>query len=233
MPAECDITGLIDAQQHLVFNQNPPAADSGERYDHRHDWRKGDDGHTKILSPGAGSTDQKRWVELRALMAGVTSMNSSGGIPGFVRNLGSNTDAAALAVTPVNFSTFPLGDSGGTRLNGSCAYPQLPTGTADTGLFGVAEGVDADSRNEFLCMAGQATGSVDVIGNAPVVGAAALNASDAVALHDRHAGIVWTPRYNTRLYDVTVCGTAQKACVSRETGGAVNYTTLAANNASS
>lgn len=192
--------GLVDSQQHSAYNYNPPAADSGERYDHRHDWRRGDNGHTQINAPGGGSTNQKRWAELRALMAGVTSMNSSGSTPGFVRNLDFSADATALGVVLVNFSSFPLGDSGGTRLDGSCAYPQLPTDTADTDLWVVAEGVDADSRNEFLCMAGQAAGGVDVIGNAPAVGMAALNASDAVALHERNAGVVWTPRYNTRLY---------------------------------
>ncbi len=160
----------------------------------------GQHGHTKISVVGNASQNELRWNELRSLMAGVTSVISSDMTAGFVRNLDRIVDSNTLGVIAINYKTFPLGDSNGVRLNGSCAYPSAPTDSVSTDVFVVAEGIDADSRNEFLCMAGQTGGSVDVLGNAPAVGMAALNATDALALRQRNAGVVWTPRYNIRLY---------------------------------
>ena len=39
--------GLINTHDHITFTQNPPYTDTGERYEHRHEWRKGLDGHTE------------------------------------------------------------------------------------------------------------------------------------------------------------------------------------------
>ncbi len=193
--------GLIDSMQRISFSHNPPADDStGERYDHRHQWRLGLDGHTSISASGGGSTNQKRWIELRALLAGTTTINGSGNTPGFTRNLDLSADAIALGVPRINNSTFPLGDSSGTRLTGSCAYNSYPVPTADTDVYVVGDGTDASARNEFICITGQANGGSDVLGGAPALGLVGLTAADATALVTRAASVVWTPRYNTRLY---------------------------------
>ncbi len=44
--------GLIDVHDHITYTQNAPAADTGERYDDRQQWREGLDGHTKLTIPG-------------------------------------------------------------------------------------------------------------------------------------------------------------------------------------
>lgn len=71
--------GLINTHDHITFTQNDPYTDTGERYEHRHDWRKGKRGHTKISASGGASNDQVAWGELRFLMGGATSIVGSGG----------------------------------------------------------------------------------------------------------------------------------------------------------
>ncbi len=62
--------GLINTHDHITYAQNAPYNDTGERYDDRHQWRVGLDGHTKIPAAGGATNDQVRWGELRFLMGG-------------------------------------------------------------------------------------------------------------------------------------------------------------------
>jgi hypothetical protein len=64
--------GLINTHDHITFTQNPPYTDTGERYEHRHQWRRGQDMHTRINSSGGATADQVSWGELRFLMGGAT-----------------------------------------------------------------------------------------------------------------------------------------------------------------
>ncbi len=192
--------GLIDAMSRTTYGHLAPSGDNGERYEHRHQWRLGLDGHIEINTPGGGSTDERRWVELRALLAGTTSINGSGNVSGFTRNLDLSADVIALGMPRIRNVTYPLGDANGLRLVGSCAYAAYPTPTADTDFYVVADGIDASARNEFTCLTGQAIGGTDVIAAQPVLGAVGLNATDAAALKSRGASVVWHARYNTRLY---------------------------------
>ena len=65
--------GLINSHDHITFTQNAPYTDTGERYEHRHDWRRGLNGHTEIDSSGGASDNQIRWGELRFLVGCATS----------------------------------------------------------------------------------------------------------------------------------------------------------------
>ena len=56
--------GLINAHDHIQDDQSSPAADTGERYEQRLDWKNGLRGHTKITSAGGGSADQTAFAEL-------------------------------------------------------------------------------------------------------------------------------------------------------------------------
>lgn len=195
--------GLIDGTQLLTFSQNVPAPDTGERYEHRHDWRRGQNGHTTISSGGNASLNQRQYAELRALLAGTTSINGSGGgsAGGLVRNLDQFSDAATLGELQVDGTRFPLGDILGFRLGSGCGYANLPAiNPAVTDYFTIAEGIEATARNEWTCQAGLQAGGVDVIGARPVEGLLALGAADIALLRMRAATIGWAPRYNTRLY---------------------------------
>ena len=222
--------GLINGHDHLTFPGAPYVApgavpggvlaDGGvpERYEHRHDWRKGNDGHTLVSNGGSGTQDKYRWNELRQLVAGTTSISGSGGAGGLLRNL----DAADTGTGPSrlglnagdasNYDTFPLGDSAGTELNGSCAYAKKPTASAipATGAYlpHIAEGIEASARNEFLCLSGQAQGSVNVLtGRTAMIHGVGLKPSDVRLVAGAGTSLVWSPRSNVALYGDTAQAT--------------------------
>jgi cytosine/adenosine deaminase-related metal-dependent hydrolase len=196
--------GLIDLRNLVDFSQNLPATDTGERYEHRHDWRLGQNGHTAISSAGSASAAQQQWGELRSLMAGVTAVAGSGSATQLVRNLASASRRDGLVGTNVTYQTFPLGDNLGFTATSGCAYPALPTAPpAGRYEFVAAEGIGATARNEFLCLSGGQGGAVDVLQDASVMAAIALTAADAQVLASHSASVIWQPRSDLRLYGMT------------------------------
>ena len=205
--------GLVNTLDHLTYANNVPFTDTGERYEQRHDWRKGLNGHTTLTFNGGASTTQMLWSELRFLLAGATSTTGrGGGAPGFLRNLDSSMADIALQEglnhTPTSFDTFPLGDSDGTRLSEGCNYPDITPLTEIQGLTAwvaqAAEGVDASARNEFLCMSSTANGGQDLLQpQATFVGGMALKPEDFAAMGSRGTSLIWSPRSNIALYGDT------------------------------
>jgi cysteine-rich repeat protein len=147
--------GLINAHDHITF-QGAPLERTEERYEHRHDWRKGNDGHRFIPTDDANN-DGIRWGELRQVMAGTTSVAGSGGQPGLLRNLDKDNvtttggNQEGLNEPPLNYETFPLGDSGGVELTSSCAYPNVvgPDAVPRNSAFlpHVGEGIETSAHN--------------------------------------------------------------------------------------
>ena len=205
--------GLVNTLDHLTYANNVPFTDTGERYEQRHDWRKGFNGHTRLTFNGGASTTQMLWSELRFLLAGATSTTGrGGGAPGFLRNLDSSMADIALQEglnhTPTSFDTFPLGDSDGTQLSEGCNYPDITPLTEIQGLTAwvaqAAEGVDASARNEFLCMSSTANGGQDLLQpQTTFVGGMALKPVDFAAMGSRGTSLIWLPRSNIALYGDT------------------------------
>jgi cytosine/adenosine deaminase-related metal-dependent hydrolase len=199
--------GLINAHDHLEFSQNPPSADTGERYEQRHDWRKGERGHTKITVKGGASTDQIHWGELRFLMGGATSVVAVGTAPGLVRNL-DKTDQEGLNHPPVDMTTFPLGDSSGTQISSGCAYSFSDTTAkiANDKAYEphLAEGVDSVAHNEFLCASSTMNGGQDLVQpQAAFIHSVGLLPADYAQMAASSTALVWSPRSNVRLYGET------------------------------
>ncbi len=194
--------GLIDSDMSITYSGNVPFTNTGERYEHRHDWRTGENGHTQISSAGGASTVRQQYAELAAVMTGTTSINGRvGNRAGFARNLDGAIDSGALGELRIVNTRFPLGDSSGTQLASSCAYSQLPSVSAGlTDLFSVAEGIGAFARNEWLCESGGQSGAVDVIGARPLSNSIGLKVADAELARTRDATVVWSPRHNTAVY---------------------------------
>ncbi|MDB4953782.1 MAG: uncharacterized protein JWO36_1351 [Myxococcales bacterium] len=207
--------GLINTHDHITFTQNAPYTDTGERYEDRQQWRKGLDGHAKISSSGGASADQIRWGELRFLMGGATSIVGSGGQAGLLRNLDQAPNMEGLQKKAVNFDTFPLSDSGGTRRTGDCDYGG--TATTAASLAGIdayephtSEGIDATARNEFLCESSttydaMAPGVSDnlVIAKTSMIHGIGLTPADYGAMSQAGTGLIWSPRSNITLYGDT------------------------------
>jgi cytosine/adenosine deaminase-related metal-dependent hydrolase len=203
--------GLINTHDHITFTQNPPYTDGGVRYEHRHQWRRGQDGKPRISSAGGATADQIRWGELRFLMGGATSIVGSGGQAGLLRNLDSNNQEG-LGQGAVNFDTFPLDDSSGTRLTSGCAYGGSPTTAAsimsnDAYEPHTAEGIDTSARNEFLC---ESSETYDpgrsqnlLIAKTAMIHGIGLTAQDYGAMAAANTALIWSPRSNITLYGET------------------------------
>lgn len=200
--------GLINTHDHITFTQNDPYTDTGERYEQRHDWRKGQRGHTKISASGGASTDQVAWGELRFLMGGATSIVGSGGANGFLRNL-DTTQQEGLNQEAVEFETFPLDDSDGTQRSLGCDYGDDPFTEADISgmdafLPHVSEGIDDVARNEFLCVSSTANGGHDLVApQSAFIHSVGLVASDLALMQFDGTALIWSPRSNVTLYGDT------------------------------
>ena len=211
--------GLINAHDHLGYTQNPPHPDSGERYEHRHDWRRGLRGHTLIPAPGGADPDQVRWGELRFLLTGATSTAGAGGAPGLLRNLDDRALLEGLGGRPARLETFPLDDATGILRVGDCDYGPAPDRAWRAALSHayvphVAEGIDDEAHNEFPCVSdpafdtdprpGGPQASNDLIRpRTAVIHGLALRVADLAAMAAENADLVWSPRTNLALYGDT------------------------------
>lgn len=203
--------GLINAHDHITFNNQQPYTRTDERYEHRHDWRNGNDGHTRIRNNGGSATAaQLAWIELRHILGGATSVNGSGGTPGYLRNLDANspTSTAQLdgAMGPtVDYDTFPYNDTSGNELRGmSCGTPPLATLlTRGYSAYAphIAEGIEQSARNEFLCAR---SGMNDIVGpQAAFIHGVGLLATDIAEMARDGVDLIWSPRTNITLYGDT------------------------------
>jgi hypothetical protein len=202
--------GLINAHDHITFAKNKPIGDGTDRYEHRHDWRIGKNGHTKLNVPGGASKPQVLAAELRFIMSGATSAASAGGQAGLLRNIDTANLMEGLPIQAADSDTFPLGDSNGWQNANMCNYPNMvETGDIDeldAYLPHISEGINDFARNEFVCLA---TAPNDVVEpNTAIIHAIALHAGDAATLHPAKTRVIWSPRSNVVLYGNTAQVTA-------------------------
>ncbi|MBZ4415477.1 lamin tail domain-containing protein [Myxococcus sp. RHSTA-1-4] len=209
--------GLINPHDHITYVDKPYVAAQEkveERFEHRHDWRTGANGHTEVRNGGSKSGDLVSYQELRHLMAGTTSTAGAGGAPGLLRNLDMSTVARQEGLNEgySDSDTFPLGDSGGDTLTSGCGYPSLPASGGLPKLAAylphVSEGIDARAANEFRCLA---SGGSDVLfGRTAIIHGIGLTAREMAAMAERGTGLIWSPRSNVALYGDTAMVTAYK-----------------------
>ncbi len=209
---------LINAHDHVGYDEVPPNAEGtvkgnrystdshGERYEHRHDWRKGQNGHRKLSVP-SNNTTTKGWAELRMLLGGAMSIAGSGYYSGLLRNLDDDEQLEGLQPLNVEAPTFPLGDGSGFQSE-TCDYAKIPN-PATVAAYGayvphVSEGILNTARNEFLCLTGQKDGGKEVLGsNSALIHGVGLNAADIHLMAERKMSLVWSPRTNISLYGNT------------------------------
>lgn len=213
--------GLINTHDHITYTKAAPGTHPTNRYDHRHEWRMGvpgDPTRPRISPPGNNNASAVQWGELRQVLGGTTSVVGSGDAPGLLRNLDSTRPDRQEGIDQkaVDFDTFPLGDSGGERLNGSCGYPKIHSAQslADLDAYEphISEGVNAEARNEFLCTGQVANGGQNLLINkTAIIHGIALSAQDACLIAQRGASVIWSPRSNVALYGHT----AQVAMLDR------------------
>lgn len=208
--------GLINAHDHATYAHNRPITDTGERFEHRHDWRSGLRGHTSVDVPGSASNDAVSFGELRFIFGGATSVNGSGGRPGLLRSLDFRADAEGIGKTAIEYQTFPLADSGqSVQRRSTCNYGTGGDTTEKIAQFDaytphISEGIDQASRNEFLCTSSEtldtATPGVSTDLMAPqtaIIHGTGLLAADFAMMKGRNTALIWSPRTNISLYGTT------------------------------
>ncbi len=197
--------GLINTHDHITFCELAPAAHGTERYDHRHEWRRGLHGKTKLNTPGGSNP---LWGEVRMALGGSTSIAGSGGANGMLRNLDKANQLEGLTGVNVDYRTFPLGDSNGTQLSTGCGYPAIDAESRveSAGIYHahIAEGINTVTRNEFLCTTDAQAGARNLVrANTSVVHGVGLLAADIQHMAMVNAKLVWSPRSNVDLYGNT------------------------------
>lgn len=198
--------GLINPHDHIGFANNAPADHGNERYEHRHDWRKGKNGHTKISVQSGASAEVVQFAELRFVMSGTTSGATAGGRTGLMRNVDNGGLLEGLPINAADSDTFPLDDSDGTQQQSGCDYGNSPTTASDIAdedsyLPHISEGIGLDAQNEFVCTS---QGNQDLIApQTAVIHGIGLRPEDIAMMRADRAGVVWSPRSNVDLYGNT------------------------------
>lgn len=199
--------GLINGHDHITFNHNDPDDWGDERFEHRHDWRTGARGNDPLPRPRRGDDAQTAWGEVRHLLTGTTSIAGAGQADGIVRNLDRAGGLEGLGIGEVQNNTFPLGDAGGTQRSRDCSYPSIDGDQAlsyTCYLPHVAEGIDDEARNEFLCLSSDERGGRDLMEpNTAIIHGVGLLAEDVVEMARNGSSVIWSPRTNIALYGNT------------------------------
>ena len=201
---------LVNPHEHLGWGAAQPIPHGDERYDHRHDWRRGKRGHNSLSSPGSDySAAGVLYGELRHLLGGAATIAGStrgNSARGLMRNL-DNPEATSGIDVEVNYSTFPLDDIDGTLLESSCNYG-TPDSTSvfssDIYLPHIAEGIDQEANNEYDCLSSSDSGVGDFIRDeTSIIHGIGLTAADIAEVGAHAAQLVWSPRTNISLYGQT------------------------------
>ena len=201
--------GLINAHEHLGWATSPPRTPgSKERYEHRHNWRKGSGGHTKVPSGRSNNAaDAIAWSEVRMLMSGTTSIAGSGYAPNLLRNLDSRGQRGGVPGS-LRYDTFPLGDSNGKMSDSGCtAFSKIRKAssiTEDAYIPHIAEGINAAARNEFNCTSrSDQGGQLLITKKTGVIHGVGLLPEDIRKMGAVGASLIWSPRSNIDLYGNT------------------------------
>lgn len=199
---------LINGHDHITYSNNFPGSWGDERFDHRHDWRTGSNGHSKVSTNSGADKDSVKWLELRQMMAGTLSIAGSGSSDGLLRNVDKSFKGSlGLGGVDVYYQTFPLGDSNGKTLDSGCGYNFKDSESAlknDCYLPHVSEGINKAARNEFLCLTGQQEGGIDLAKeNSAFVHSVGLVAADGKELAESKTAVIWSARTNISLYGNT------------------------------
>ena len=206
--------GLINPHDHISFANTPPLPHGTERYEHRHDWRKGIRNHTKLSTWGTGGAAATQLAELRFVLSGATTTAGTGGQDGLLRNVDTSiAQLEGVKIKSVDSETFPLGDSTQpspfppTDCSGYSASRRKTASIAafDGFLPHISEGVDEAAHMEFLCQSDLA-GDPDhflLAKQTAIVHGVGLNAADIAKFHGTQTSLIWSPRSNIDLYGNT------------------------------
>ncbi|MBX3204335.1 MAG: amidohydrolase family protein [Labilithrix sp.] len=222
--------GLINAHDHGGWMNGAPATAANNyvmksggkftgppdpaalRFEHRNDWRpSGNANNPKIDEPGGNSTaDQKLYGEVRMALGGAVMSFESTSSAKFIRLADDTKKGYFPSGQPfAAYETFPIGSSIQIKddpANPDCSKYQFkpPPGAGLPWVPHVAEGIDVDSRNEFLCLTDKvAKGRNYLDGRTAIIHGVGLTTTDVNVMAEKGAKLVWSPRSNISLYGET------------------------------
>ena len=202
--------GLINAHDHLYYDQNPPFPATEQRYDHRNEWRS----DPNMSAPPDYAQTRVAWSELRQAMTGTTSIAGVGFEAGFLRNLDPPWysfpifddllwDVFSESPPEIVTDTFPLEDPEEYPQREDCNYTyhgRLKDEYTRVYVPHVAEGINGAAQNEFACL----LAVPDMVNDRfAMVHGIALDAHDGSSLSENMASVIWSPRSNISLYGNT------------------------------
>ena len=205
--------GLINPHDHISYANTPPQGHGTERFEHRHDWRKGIRGHKKITALGGANPNAVLAAELRFLMSGTTATAGAGGRAGLIRDVDSlPAMLEGVKIKLVDSQTFPLNDSTPPTPfpPASCAgysatrYTTAKIVNLDGFLPHIAEGVDEAAHMEFVCQSDEGDAPHQLMAKqTAIIHGIGVNAADVAKLHPNQTALIWSPRSNIDLYGNT------------------------------
>ncbi|MBQ9394055.1 MAG: amidohydrolase family protein [Proteobacteria bacterium] len=193
--------GLINAHDHITYSNGAPGSWGTERFDHRHDWRKGKEGHNKVPGP---STSDNEVPELRQIMGGTTSIFGSGKVQGLARNIDKENQVTGSSSYPT-YDTFPLSDSGGTLASSGCSKYKLSGKYNAKYFYGphIGEGINDAALNEFVCLSDASKLANEFSSKLAVIHGVSATPKFIKLFADTGAKLIWSPRTNVSLYGDT------------------------------
>ena len=195
--------GLINAHDHITYDNQAPGVWNDERFDHRHDWRKGKNGHTELDTPQTNSGLDTSVGEMRQLLMGTTAIFGSGNATGLVPSIDKNGIGGFKSA----YQTFPLGDSGGTTHDSGCSYSYNKNIDSDSqGFYGphIGEGINLGALNELHCLSGEGDGAKDIFTDKlAIIHGVAADVTMIAKMAEKGSKLIWSPRSNVSLYGDT------------------------------
>ncbi len=222
--------GLINAHDHGGWVNGAPAVPSQHyvkkaggaftgppdpaalRFEHRNDWRpSGNNLDPKIDEPGGqASADQKIYGDVRMALGGAVMTFASTTASKFLRLADDAKKNFFPAGQPyAKYETFPIGSSiqiKDSPDNPDCNKYQFkePPAVGLPWIPHVAEGIDVDARDEFLCLTDKvAKGKNYIDSRTAIIHGIGLTGSDIATMAAKGAKLVWSPRSNISLYGET------------------------------
>lgn len=190
--------GLINAHDHITYTNANPSDWGVERFNHRHEWRKGKNGHTELDAPG---TKNNETGELRQLLSGTTSVFGSGNVTGLIRNLDKSD--AVKDHSYAAYNTFPLDDSSGSMYDSGCSKYKYKLKSGTHGPH-IGEGINEAALNELRCLSSTDDGGKDIFDSKlAVIHGVAATPEIIQKMAAGNVKLIWSPRTNISLYGDT------------------------------
>jgi len=206
--------GLINPHDHITFANTPPLPHGAERFDHRHDWRRGIRGHKKLSTWGTGGRNAISMAELRFVMSGTTTAASAGGEAGLMRNVdGTIAQLEGLKIKLVESDTFPLSDTNPPNPfppAGCAGYsPSRRKASAIVNYDGylphIAEGIDEAAHLEMVCQTDETNDAEHFLlgKQTAIIHGIGVEPAEIAKYHPKQTSLIWSPRSNIDLYGNT------------------------------